>query len=110
MGALSCLTVNAMRMGGKLFRDVYRVYSVQMSTYVKSKVLKKQQEKKLDGFRFAMDEQEAFKILNIPKSSTKAIIKKAHRNMMQLNHPDMGGSAFLAIKINQAKDFLVKKR
>lgn len=36
-------------------------------------------------------------------------IKQAHRLQMQLNHPDMGGSMFVATKINEAKDRLLSR-
>ncbi len=35
-------------------------------------------------------------------------IQERHRKMLIANHPDMGGSTFLAGKINEAKDVLLK--
>ena len=40
-----------------------------------------------------------------PKDSNTAIHER-HRRMMMLNHPDNGGSTYVATKINEAKSFL----
>lgn len=39
---------------------------------------------------------------------TSKKLKEAHRKIMIINHPDRGGSPFVASKINEAKDVLEK--
>jgi len=36
-------------------------------------------------------------------------IKEAHKRVMVANHPDAGGSHYVASKINEAKDILGKR-
>ena len=60
------------------------------------------------GFEDTMTRREAALILGVRESSTPQRIKEAHRKLLILNHPDTGGSTFLAGKINEAKELLLK--
>jgi hypothetical protein len=57
----------------------------------------------------AMTEQEAYQILGLEAGATAAEVRQAHRRLMQRVHPDVGGSPFLAARINAAKDFLLAR-
>ena len=58
------------------------------------------------GFMQKMDKKEAALILNVRESSTKESIRDAHRRVMIANHPDRGGSPYIATKVNEAKSVL----
>lgn len=60
------------------------------------------------GFEDKMTKREAALILGVRESATQERIKDAHRRIMQINHPDKGGSAYVTAKVNEAKDLLIK--
>ncbi|KAL1960682.1 hypothetical protein VTO42DRAFT_6512 [Malbranchea cinnamomea] len=61
------------------------------------------------GFESPMTRREAALILELSERNlTKEKIRERHRQLIRLNHPDRGGSPFLAAKINEAKGLLEK--
>ncbi|KAI9121950.1 hypothetical protein K1719_006639 [Acacia pycnantha] len=61
------------------------------------------------GFQPTMTRREAALILGVRERIPTDKIKEAHRRVMVANHPDAGGSHYLASKINEAKDVLLGK-
>merc|ERR1712216_984407 len=59
------------------------------------------------GFDDKMTRREAALILGIRESSPRDRVRAAHRKVLRANHPDMGGSTYMASKINEAKDHLL---
>jgi hypothetical protein len=57
--------------------------------------------------RPAMPLDDARRLLGVSSDATIADIRAAHRRLIARVHPDAGGSAELAIRINEARDALV---
>lgn len=58
------------------------------------------------GFDSTMTKREAILILGVKSNYNKNDLKEAHRKLIMLNHPDNGGSTYIASKINEAKEML----
>ncbi len=54
-----------------------------------------------------MSPDEAMEVLGLKTGYDKDDVIQAHRRMMQKNHPDRGGSDYLAAQINRAKETLL---
>ena len=57
--------------------------------------------------RSGMSLAEAHAVLGLPMGASPEDIRAAHRRLILQNHPDKGGSSYLAAKINEAKDILL---
>jgi len=57
-----------------------------------------------------MSEAEALEVLGLPPDAEASEINEAHRRLIQIVHPDRGGSHYFAVKVKQAKAVLLELR
>ena len=58
------------------------------------------------GSASSMSREDALDVLGLKEGASQADIRSAYRRMMKKHHPDNGGSAYLAARINEANDVL----
>jgi hypothetical protein len=56
-----------------------------------------------------MSRSEALNVLGLEPGATEEQIRAAHRRLILQIHPDKGGTSYLAAKINEAKDVLLRR-
>ncbi|MCJ2021111.1 DnaJ domain-containing protein [Methylobacterium sp. E-065] len=57
----------------------------------------------------ALTQEEAYQILGLQRGATAEQIRTAHRSLMKRAHPDQGGSAEGAARVNAARDRLLNR-
>ena len=60
--------------------------------------------------RDTMSPQEAAELLGVTLDSSKSEVEEAFKRLIKLNHPDKGGSKYIASKLIQARETLIRRR
>ena len=57
-----------------------------------------------------MSRSEALQVLGLGEGATEAEVRAAWVRLMRAAHPDSGGSDWMAARVNQARDVLLRRR
>jgi hypothetical protein len=87
--------------------DSLRVLEAYLDRRLGSDWRNAQQQQPPRGPRTDMTHDEALAVLGLSEGATADEIRAAHRRLIQRMHPDVGGTADLAARINRAKDVLL---
>ncbi|KAI3837425.1 hypothetical protein MKW92_002572 [Papaver armeniacum] len=96
------MTVGAVALGGRYLIQAWNAFKTRP-------IIPRTRRFYEGGFQPVMTKREAALILGVREHAVKEKIKEAHRRVMVANHPDQGGSIYLAKKINEAKVLLMGK-
>jgi hypothetical protein len=100
VGGLTAVLLVLLRLAPNLISGIVNLLVVFLPFIKKSMDDQKRRKHK-------MSKKTARKILGVDKSATKVEIKAAFNKIMKKNHPDVGGTKYLAEKIITAKKTLL---
>ncbi|NKD85631.1 hypothetical protein HEQ63_05470 [Haematospirillum jordaniae] len=55
-----------------------------------------------------MDRAEALRVLDLPANPSRESVQSSYLRLIRKLHPDQGGSAYLAARLNEARQVLLK--
>ncbi len=79
-----------------------------MRAYLLARQIKQTGNAPQQGSASKMTRAEALDILGLEDGANAADIEAAYKTLIVKNHPDQGGSDWLAARLNEARDFLLK--
>lgn len=107
LDALSDAELHELRRECSADADSLRVLEAYLDRRLGTDWRNAQQQTPPRGPRTDMTHDEALAVLGLSEGATPDEIRAAHRRLIQRMHPDVGGTADLAARINRAKDVLL---
>lgn len=107
-GGIGALVLLALRLGSSAFYNLLWLLYFLIPFFRRSQYGSQQTAPPPSSDKMTL--KEACSILGVDENATEEQINTAWRRMMQKNHPDQGGSDYLAAKINQARDVLRRRK
>ena len=78
-----------------------------LAQYVPRLLGKKQADRQSTDSDMPSTREHALEVLGLEEGASEEDIIQAHRRLIQKCHPDKGGSEYLAVQLNKAKDILI---
>eukprot|EP01006_Ploeotia_vitrea_P057031 TRINITY_DN68147_c2_g2_i1.p1 TRINITY_DN68147_c2_g2~~TRINITY_DN68147_c2_g2_i1.p1 ORF type:complete len:132 (+),score=9.45 TRINITY_DN68147_c2_g2_i1:27-422(+) len=105
-GYVKEVTKGAVKSGATAAKRIVKAPTGPMSTYAMSELFATWP----GSFNATMTTKEACLILGLEQDEiSQANVEAAHKHLMIKNHPDLGGSQYIAAKLNEAKTLLIEE-
>ncbi|NKD77814.1 hypothetical protein HEQ60_08580 [Haematospirillum sp. H1815] len=84
------------------------VFSFLRSMWVESDPDRVSRKESASSGSSPMDRAEALRVLDLPANPSRESIQSAYLRLIHKLHPDQGGSTYLAARLNEARQVLLK--
>jgi hypothetical protein len=106
LGGFAAILLIALKLPPALFQNlIYLLFSLPFLKNLNPDVKKYNID---NGNLKKITEKEAREILGVKEGATEKEIKTAFNNLIKKNHPDLGGSSYIANQLIEAKNVLLK--